>query len=161
DEVGTVVHRGGKSLSEARFEGNCLSQQPQVLVAYDDGGAERCEMSREKLHVKKPRPDASQVFDELGERYFGRVGLAVEHGLRRKESSDRDPVGAAHEAFASPDLYAVRPAELVERDVGRQDRRSDPGPLTAIGTSLHHAPIGSIKSDSEPASPSRATQAAG
>src|SRR5262245_39625988 len=109
-------------------------------------------MSRRQLHVEKAKFDASQMIDQLGERDFRGIVLAMKHRLGREESADRDPVDAAGESLTRPDLDAVRPAKLVESNVGGHDRRSDPGALRAVGASLHDTRIGTIESDPERAS---------
>src|SRR3954462_7742943 len=77
----------------ARLFADRALEPAQVLRARDLDRAERREVRRKPLQVDQRV--AVQALDQPGQRGLPRVGLDVEHGLRREELADGHPVEPA------------------------------------------------------------------
>lgn len=56
--------------------------------------------------------------DQCGQRNFGGVGEAAEHGFTKYGFPKRDAIQAPHELVIDPDLYAMGKSGSVQRAVG-------------------------------------------
>src|SRR5947208_1871403 len=66
------------------------------------------------------------MIDEVEEREFGGVWLAIEHALRSEGAADVDAVRSAGQAVVVPGLDAVGDAPAVQSRIGGNDLGCDP-----------------------------------
>jgi len=91
-------------------------------------------MLRHDLGVDECSPGLGEALEEVKERDLRGVGSPMEHGLRREDPSDLDPVAPADQGLRLPDLDRVHPAERRQLQIGLPELRRDPRALSPVRT---------------------------
>src|SRR5699024_2692526 len=92
----------------------------------------------------------TEQLDESDESDLRGIRAPVEHRLAREQATDRDAVEPADQLTVLPRLHRVRPAEAVQLQVGRTDRRRYPAVGASwIGTGRDHLLEGRVHPDLE------------
>src|SRR5437016_13358139 len=79
------------------------------------------------MNIKELKASFAKSPDHVSQSDLGSVAPACEHGLARKESTDGNPVKAARQEVAFPDLNAVGIAKQAQRFVGLNHVGDNPG----------------------------------
>jgi hypothetical protein len=98
-----------------------------VFAPRDLGRTERHEMWCRPLDVEESSSTCcSEMLDECEERGLRGARAAMELRLGGEETADPDAVEPTREPVGVPGLDGVRPAELVQSEIGGSERRVDP-----------------------------------
>jgi hypothetical protein len=83
------------------------------------------------LDIKQDESVKFQMLEEMVQRHFGGVAVAMEHGFARKKPSDSYSIDAAGEFLILPALQTMRVAFFVKGGIRLKKLFGDPGSLSA------------------------------
>ena len=97
--------------------------RPRNCVSRQSTRAQRNQVRVFELGIDQRPAPAAQQAGKAGQRQLGATGLRAEHALAEKHPADRDPIDSTDQRVPREDLDAVRVAEAMQFDIGRDHVR--------------------------------------